>query len=154
MASAFTAWAGNRAFQSWLIACLAAQGIKIVLGALRLKRFDFRWLIGTGGMPSTHAAGVTALCVTVGQLTGFDSPLFALAAAFTVITLFDAQGVRRWSGRQAQLLNRMLEDIYFKRRIQEQRVKELLGHTPLEVLAGMGVGIATATILHRLGTGP
>ena len=79
---------------------------------------------------------------------GFDSPLFATAVSFTVITLFDAQGVRRWSGRQAQVLNRMLEDIYFKRRIQEQRVKELLGHTPIEVLAGMGIGIATAMVMN------
>ena len=150
MTSALAAWAANRAFQSWLIACLVAQGCKIVVGAVRLRKFDFRWVIGTGGMPSTHAAGVSALSCTVGQLHGYDSPLFAIAVAFTVITLFDAQGVRRWSGRQAQVLNRMLEDIYFKRRIQEQRVKELLGHTPLEVLAGMAVGIATATVLERL----
>ena len=125
-----------------------AQGIKIVLGAARLRRFDFHWLIGTGGMPSTHASGVTALSVSIGIQTGFDSPLFAACVAFTVITLFDAQGVRRWSGRQAQVLNKMMEDMYFKRRIQEQRLKELLGHTPLEVIAGMGVGVATALALR------
>jgi acid phosphatase family membrane protein YuiD len=134
---------------SWLIACLVAQGIKITIGTIRRKRFDFRWLFGTGGMPSTHAAGVSALSVSVGIQTGFDSPLFATAVAFTVITLFDAQGVRRWSGRQAQVLNRMIEDIYFKRRIQEPRLKELLGHTPVEVAAGMGVGIMTALVMHR-----
>ena len=133
---------------SWLVACLVAQGIKITLGIVRLKRFDFRWLIGTGGMPSTHAAGVTALSMAIGFQTGFDSPLFAASVAFTVITLFDAQGVRRWSGRQAQVLNKMMEDMYFQRRIQEQRLKELLGHTPLEVIAGMGVGLATALVLH------
>ena len=144
MLSAFRAWFSNQAFLSWLIACCIAQTIKITLGTIRLKRFDFRWLIGTGGMPSTHAAGVTALCTTIGLRQGFDSVLFATAVAFTFVTLFDAQGVRRWSGRQAQVLNKMLEDMYFKRRIQEQRVKELLGHTPIEVIAGMGVGIATA----------
>lgn len=152
MESVFSAWAANRAFQSWLLACLIAQGTKISIGVLRLRRFDFKWLFGTGGMPSTHAAGVSAISVTVGQLNGFDSPLFAVSAAFTVITLFDAQGVRRWSGRQAQVLNKMLEDMYFKRRIQEQRVKELLGHTPLEVLAGMAVGILTAVALKYLGS--
>ena len=119
----------------------------MMIGAIRLRRFDFRWVIGTGGMPSTHAAGVCALSTTIGFLQGFSSPLFALAAAFTVITLFDAQGVRRWSGRQAQILNKMMEDMYFKRRIHEQRLKELLGHTPLEVLAGAGIGIATALML-------
>ena len=141
-------WGANQVFMSWLVACLVSQGIKMVLGALRLKRFDFRWLIGTGGMPSTHAAGVTALSAAIGFRSGFDSPLFAASVAFTVITLFDAQGVRRWSGRQAQVLNKMMEDMYFKRRIQEQRLKELLGHTPIEVLAGMGVGLATALILR------
>jgi hypothetical protein len=138
----------NQAFVAWLVACLIAQCLKIALGVIRLRRFDFHWLIGTGGMPSTHAAGVTALSFAIGLQLGFDSPLFAVVAAFTVVTLFDAQGVRRWSGRQAQVLNRILEDIYFKRRIQEARVKELMGHTPVEVLAGMGIGLLTALALH------
>ena len=148
MTPPLNAWVANRVFMSWLTACLVAQGIKIMLGIVRRRRFDFRWVIGTGGMPSTHAAGVTALSLAIGYETGFDSPLFAIAVAFTVITLFDAQGVRRWSGRQAQVLNKMMEDMYFKRRIQEQRLKELLGHTPIEVLAGMGVGVATAMVLR------
>ncbi|MBI1991827.1 MAG: divergent PAP2 family protein [Candidatus Omnitrophica bacterium] len=146
--SVLNAWGSNRAFMAWLVACLVSQGLKMALGAIRLRRFDFRWLIGTGGMPSTHAAGVTALSLTIGFQAGFNSPLFAAAAAFTVITLFDAQGVRRWSGRQAQILNKMMEDMYFKRRIQEQRLKELLGHTPIEVLAGMGIGVVTALALR------
>ena len=146
--SVVRAWGANQVFMSWLVACLVSQGIKMVLGAVGLRRFDFRWLIGTGGMPSTHAAGVTALSAAIGFQSGFDSPLFAVSVAFTVITLFDAQGVRRWSGRQAQVLNKMMEDMYFKRRIQEQRLKELLGHTPIEVLAGVGVGLATALVLR------
>ena len=148
MSPASNAWWANRAFVAWLVACLVAQAIKITLGVVRLKRFDFRWLIGTGGMPSTHAAGVSALSLSVGLQTGFNSPLFAVAVAFTVITLFDAQGVRRWSGLQAQIMNKMMEDIYFRRRIHEQRLKELLGHTPTEVIAGMGVGLATAFALR------
>ena len=143
MAPVANAWLSNPTLLSWLSACLIAQGIKITLGTIRMRRFDFRWLLRTGGMPSTHAAGVTALSTVIGFQTGFDSPLFAASVAFTVITLFDAQGVRRWSGRQAQLLNRMMEDIYFKRRIHEQRLKELLGHTPIEVLAGVAVGLVT-----------
>lgn len=139
----------NSILLTWLLACLAAQVIKITLGVWREHRFDFRWLLVTGGMPSTHAAGVTALSTAIGFQSGFHSALFATAIAFTVITLFDAQGVRRWSGRQAQVLNRLMEDMYFKRHIQEQRLKELLGHTPLQVLAGMGIGMITAVFMNR-----
>ena len=146
MTSLVKAWAFNQVFISWLIACLVAQSLKILGGVIRQHRFDFRWLIGTGGMPSTHAAGV--LSVSVGDRVGYDSPLFAAVIAFTVITLFDAQGVRRWSGRQAQVLNKIMEDMYFKRRIQEQRLKELLRHTPFEVLVWMGVGLVTAVVLR------
>lgn len=141
-------WFGNRAFVAWLIACCISQSIKITLGVLRDHRFDFRWLFGTGGMPSTHASGVTALTTAIGLSEGVTSPFFAIAFVFTVITLFDAQGVRRWSGRQAQVLNKMLDDMYFKRRIQEERLIELLGHTPIEVLAGMGLGLATGFVVH------
>ncbi len=149
MRDALHAWASNETFLIWLLACVVAQGLKISIGVIRRRRFDFRWLMVTGGMPSTHAAGVSALSTNIGFQTGFGSPLFATAVAFTIIILFDAQGVRRWSGRQAQILNKMMEDMYFKRRIQEQRLKELLGHTPMEVFAGMAVGIVTA-ILARL----
>jgi len=148
MTSSVNAWLSNQAFMAWLVACLVAQGLKILGGVIQQRRFDFRWLIGTGGMPSTHAAGVTALSVAVGDQAGYDSPIFAAVIAFTVVTLFDAQGVRRWSGRQAQVLNKIMEDMYFKRRIQEQRLKELLGHTPFEVLVGMAIGEVTAVALR------
>ena len=147
MRSVFADWFSNRIFLAWFIACIVAQMTKIVLGALRQRRFDFRWFIGTGGMPSTHAAGVSALSTAVATQLGTGSPLFAATLVFTVITLFDAQGVRRWSGRQAQILNKILDDMYFKRRIQEERLKELLGHTPTEVLAGMAVGIITGLLV-------
>ncbi len=148
MPSFVTAWLSNRVFLAWLVACLIAQLTKVVLGSIQQHRFDFRWLVGTGGMPSTHAAGVTAVSTSVAIHVGCDSPLFAACLVFTVITLFDAQGVRRWSGRQAQVLNKMLEDIYFKRRIQEERMKELLGHTPIEVLGGMAVGLVTGFVVR------
>ena len=138
----------NKPLVAWFIACCTAQSIKIARGVLRNHRFDFRWLLGTGGMPSTHAAGVAALSMSIGMQLGFNSSLFAVSFVFTIITLFDAQGVRWWSGRQAQVLNKMLEDIYFKRRIQEGRIKELLGHTPLEVFGGVGVGLAAAFIVR------
>jgi acid phosphatase family membrane protein YuiD len=123
-----------------------AQAIKVALGVLRTKRFDFRWFIGTGGMPSAHSAGSSALAVVVGMDYGFDSPLFALAAVFAVVTMFDAQGVRRSAGRQASILNKMIEDIYWKHKIQEDQLKELIGHTPIEVFMGSIIGVLLALI--------
>lgn len=138
----------NHILMVTLLAWFIAQTIKVALGVLRTHRFDFRWFIGTGGMPSAHAAGSSALAVVVGLDYGFDTPLFALAAVFAIVTMFDAQGVRRSSGKQAQLLNKILDDIYWKGKIQEDRLKELLGHTPVEVFMGSIIGILLALILN------
>ena len=129
------------------IAWLVAQSLKVLLGVLKEKRFDFRWFVGTGGMPSSHAAAVTALTTSVGLHSGFTSPIFYVALVFTIVVLFDAQGVRRSSGKQAEILNKILDDIYWKKNIQEERLKELIGHSPIEVLAGTFVGIFVAIIL-------
>ncbi len=128
---------------AWLI----TQGLKVLFGVLREKRFDFKWFVGTGGMPSSHAAAVSALTTAVGIHAGFTSPIFYVALIFTIVVLFDAQGVRRSSGKQAEILNKILDDIYWKKNIQEERLKELLGHTPMEVLAGTFLGILVAFIL-------
>lgn len=137
----------NHLFWQWLTAVLLAGCIKVLISYQRERRFNFRWIIGTGGMPSSHAAGVAALSTGVGRRFGFDSAYFAIALVFTLITLFDAQGVRRSSGRQARILNRMLEDLSLHRPIQEDRLNELLGHTPVEVLVGVGIGILTSLVM-------
>jgi acid phosphatase family membrane protein YuiD len=139
----------NHVFNVTILSWFAAQSLKVFLGVLRTKRFDFRWFIGTGGMPSAHSAGSTALAVVVGQDYGFDSAFFALAAVFAMVTMFDAQGVRRSSGKQAVLLNKILDDIYWKGRIREDRLKELLGHTPVEVFMGSVLGLFLALNFHR-----
>jgi acid phosphatase family membrane protein YuiD len=100
-------------------------------------------------MPSSHAAGVTALATSVGLSYGFNSGLFAITAIFALIIMFDAQGVRRQTGQQAEILNKIMEDIYFKRVLKEERLKELLGHTPVEVLIGAFLGILLALIFYR-----
>jgi acid phosphatase family membrane protein YuiD len=125
---------------SWII----AQTIKVIVGVIREKRFNFRWFVGTGGMPSSHAAGVASLATSVGITYGFDSPIFAITLVFTLVVLFDAQGVRRSSGAQAAILNKMLDDLYWKKRMDNERLKELMGHTPVEVFAGIGLGILIA----------
>lgn len=133
------------AFAAWFI----AQTIKVALGVWREKRFNFKWFVGTGGMPSSHAASATALATSVGTTYGFDSGLFAMAITFAVIVMFDAQGVRFSSGRQAEILNKMLDDIYWKKKMDEEKLKEFLGHTPVQVWAGAALGILVSLLLYK-----
>ena len=125
-----------------------AQGIKVVLGVFREKRFNFKWFIGTGGMPSSHAAGATALATSCGLQEGFDSIVFALAAVFAIVTMFDAQGVRRSAGQQAAILNQVLDDMYWKGKIEADRLIELIGHSPLQVIIGGLLGIVMACYFY------
>ena len=127
-----------------------AQCIKVFLGAIQERRFDFRWFIGTGGMPSSHTAGSCALATTCGLKLGFGSETFALAAAFALVTMFDAQGVRRATGQQAQILNQILEDIYWEGKIEADRLKELVGHTPIQVVTGALLGIFMGILLYEM----
>ena len=138
----------NRVLISTLTVWVLAQAAKVVVGVFQEKRFNFRWFIGTGGMPSSHAAGASALATSVGLNQGFDSILFAVAASFAMVTMFDAQGVRRSTGQQAWVLNKMMDDIYWKGQIETKRLKEFVGHTPIQVLAGFVFGIVCALILY------
>lgn len=139
----------NYIFWTSVAAWIIAQAIKVALGVFMEKRFNFRWFVGTGGMPSSHAAGVAALATSVGVTYGFDSALFAITLLFTLIVLFDAQGVRRSAGRQAEILNKMLDDIYWKKKLDEDELKEFIGHTPVEVLAGAALGIVVSLLLYK-----
>jgi len=134
----------NQILVTSMIALIIAQTIKVIIGVIIQKRFDFRWFMGTGGMPSAHAAGVTALATSVGMYYGFDSVLFAISLVFAVIVSFDAQGVRRTTGRQAVILNKILDDLYWKKVVNEEKIKEFLGHTPFEVFVGVGLGALIA----------
>ncbi|HOY10900.1 MAG TPA: divergent PAP2 family protein [Candidatus Omnitrophota bacterium] len=127
-----------------------AQCIKVFLGVIRERRFNFRWFIGTGGMPSSHAAGATALATTIGMERGFDSVIFALSAVFALVTMFDAQGVRRATGQQAEILNRILEDIYWRGKIETNRLVELIGHTPIQVCIGSIIGCLMSIIFYSM----
>jgi len=127
-----------------------AQCIKVFLGVIRERRFNFRWFIGTGGIPSSHAAGATALATTIGMERGFDSVIFALSAVFALVTMFDAQGVRRATGQQAEILNRILEDIYWRGKIETNRLVELIGHTPIQVFIGSIIGCLMSIIFYSM----
>jgi acid phosphatase family membrane protein YuiD len=132
-----------------LLVWAIAQGIKVLLCVFREKRFNFKWLIGTGGMPSSHAAGAMALATTCGLHIGFDSVAFALAFVFAIVTMFDAQGVRRAAGEQAAILNQIMDDIYWKGKIEADRLFELIGHSPLQVIIGGILGIVLASIFYH-----
>ena len=139
----------NQMFLTVLFAWLVAQTIKVITGIIRFRRFNFKWFVGTGGMPSSHAATVSALAASVGFIYGFSSPLFAFAFFFAFIIMFDAQGVRRQSGRQAEVLNKIIEDIYLNRGVNQERLMELLGHTPVQVFIGAAIGIVIAIFSYR-----
>jgi len=131
-----------------LLAMLTAQAFKFVTALVRRRRADFTRLVGTGGMPSAHAASVTALSTAVGLGQGWDSPLFGVAAFFSLVIMYDATGIRRAAGMQARILNRMLEELQDYHTLKPERLSELLGHTPLEVVVGAVYGALLALALH------
>ncbi len=139
----------NKIFIASITSWMTAQFLKVFLGVLRNRRFNFKWLISSGGMPSSHVALSMCLTTSIGLYYGFDSGLFAMALCFAVITMFDAQGVRWHSGKQAQALNRILEDIYANKGIQEEPLKQLLGHTPIEVYVGGALGVLIAVLFYQ-----
>ena len=138
----------NKIFLTTLSAWLICQTLKVFIGVVQKKKFDFRLFVGTGGMPSSHVAGASCLTTAIGLDCGFDSVYFALAASFAIVVMFDAQGVRRATGKQARILNKITEDIYWQGKIHDGRLRELIGHTPLEVIGGFLVGVLIAIIAN------
>jgi uncharacterized protein len=138
----------NKIFLTVLSSWVIAQALKVIVGFFIQKKVDFRWFVGTGGMPSSHTAGASCLATAIGLSYGFDSVHFALAASFAIVVMFDAQGVRRATGRQARILNKIMDDIYWQGKIQEGRLREFIGHTPIEVIAGFVLGVIIAYIAH------
>lgn len=136
----------NKILMTTLSAWIIAQTVKVVIGVIRQRKFDFRWFVGTGGMPSSHASGASCLATAIGFEYGFNGVYFALAASYALVVMFDAQGVRRAAGKQAQILNKITEDIYWQGKINENRLRELIGHTPIEVVMGCLLGIFIACV--------
>jgi hypothetical protein len=140
--------AQNKALWSVVISALTGQGLKIILGMVKRRKFDFYWLLGTGGMPSAHSAAVMALTICIGRELGVNSPIFALSVLFALITMFDAQTWRRSIGFQAKVLNSMMEDIQEGKKIEDDRLRELVGHTPIEVFVGALIGVLITIIVY------
>lgn len=133
----------NRVLLVALVACFIAQALKLVIEVVKNQKLNVRVLVTTGGMPSAHSALVTALAAGIGQTVGWASPEFALATVFAIIVMYDAAGVRQAAGKQARILNQMIAELFDeKHEFSQDRLKELLGHTPVQVIAGSALGIA------------
>jgi acid phosphatase family membrane protein YuiD len=121
--------------------------LKLFIFYFTEKKWDIRRFIGAGGMPSTHSALSMCVAVTIGFREGWDSPLFALAIIISFIVMADAAGVRRETGEQAKVLNKIILEFFEERKIRDERLKELIGHTPFEVIVGALIGIVMAMLL-------
>ncbi|KAM3094131.1 divergent PAP2 family protein [Phormidesmis sp. 146-35] len=137
----------NRVLLIALVACLIAQATKLLVELVVNQKVNLKVLVESGGMPSSHAALVAALAAGVGQTSGWASSEFAIATVFAIIVMYDAAGVRRAAGKQAQILNQMIDEFFQgEHQFTEERLKELLGHTPVQVIVGSILGIAISCV--------
>lgn len=133
---------GNRVLWAGFLAWFCAQMLKVLLTLILQKRFDSSRFMGSGGMPSSHSALMCAVATTTGFQCGFDSPLFAIAVCFAFVVMYDAAGVRRAAGKQAAVLNKLVDDlIHDGKGWDDEKLKELIGHTPIQVVAGALLGV-------------
>jgi acid phosphatase family membrane protein YuiD len=130
-----------------LIACLTAQVLKALLEFIRHRKLNLKVMVETGGMPSAHSALVTSLACGIGQTLGWSSPAFAVTSVFAIIVMYDAAGVRQAAGKQAKVLNQIIDELFQEKpEFNEDRLKELLGHTPFQVIAGSALGVAISCL--------
>ena len=141
----------NTALVSAALSWFIAQTIKTILTLMQTKSFVPERLFGSGGMPSAHSASVVALMMSIQHTCGLDSPEFAIALCFASVVLYDAMGVRRAAGEQAKVINKMV-DVMEKEGtdITEKDLKEHLGHTPMEVLCGILLGIVVSLVIESI----
>lgn len=133
------------AFITWAI----AQTIKPFIGYLITRSFDWKMFFSTGGMPSSHATLVTSVAVGVGLMVGWATPVFAVAATLAVVVIYDAAGVRRQAGFHAQTINLLVQEVLQGHPISDTQLREVLGHTPIEVFGGILWGsVATITLWY------
>lgn len=139
-------WA-NGPLKCSLLSWAVAQLFKVLINLWLNKKLDWRRCFGMGGMPSSHTALVISLVISIGVHEGVQSSMFAIALAVAAVVIYDALGVRRETGRQSQVLNQIITEMLVEGKpITEQQLKELVGHTPLEVLGGLIVGITVTLI--------
>jgi acid phosphatase family membrane protein YuiD len=124
-----------------------AQVLKVVYHLTTQRQLDLRLMISAGGMPSSHSAFVSALATAVGLREGMNSSAFAICVVLASVVMYDAAGVRRAASRQASILNRILDELFRGQPLSEERLWELIGHTPIQVMAGAALGIVLTWLL-------
>jgi acid phosphatase family membrane protein YuiD len=134
----------NHVLWTGIVGWLLAQVLKIPVDYIRERRWDWALFFAAGGMPSSHSCLVTSTAAAVGLHIGFDTPLFAVAVAFAMVVVYDATGVRRQAGMQAKKINILVEELLKGHAINEQHLREVIGHTPLEAMGGVLLGLAVA----------
>ncbi len=147
MGAQLGALGANRELWAAVSGWFFAQFIKILITLRKEGKFNLGHLVASGGMPSSHSALVTGLATSAARVNGLNSSVFALAAVFAGVVMYDAAGVRLAVSRQARILNMMLDDVFHERGLQEERLRELIGHTPIQVFAGAFIGIVTGILL-------
>ncbi len=143
-------WWSNISIWAGVAGWVFAEVAKLLIHIRKTGRFDSAFLFRLGGMPSSHSAAVSALFTSVGIREGLDSSAFAVALGFAIIVMIDAQTVRRAAGQQARLLNQIMDEFVKEHRFPHKKLTELLGHTRLEVLLGMVMGIVTGLLVHSI----
>ena len=140
---------GNKISDTVLASLILAQFLKVIFALFTEKRLNFRRFLDTGSMPSSHTSSVVSLATAVGIKEGLDSTFFVISLVLAIVVMYDATGVRRAAGKQAAVLNRIVENIRRKEgySLIEENLKELLGHTPMEVLGGAILGIIVAFVM-------
>ena len=149
LCQALSDWLGNRTLWVPLLVWVAVQIWKFLVRIDLQRRFDLSLLWATGGMPSSHSALVTALAISVGINAGFDSPLFAVSTVLAIVVMYDAAGIRQAAGKQAAKINLIVDELLTGHPLNEEHLRELLGHTPLQVAVGAFVGVLGAWLLNR-----
>ncbi len=123
-----------------------AQFLKVPIEYILHHRLNWGLLFSSGGMPSSHSALITSITLATGFFAGFNSPVFALAFAIAMIVIYDAAGVRREAGRHAEKINVLINEFFSGQPISDKQLKEVIGHTPAQVLAGVILGLGTALL--------
>ncbi len=137
----------NKYLLAPLILWFCIQSFKVLQELITTKKFNFKRIIGAGGMPSSHSAISMCIATMIGKSEGFDSSIFALALIFSLVVMYDAAGVRRAAGKQAKLLNKIIETPGLSNVQVQEKLVEVLGHTPIQVFVGAILGIAVGIIV-------